>query len=122
MVKRYAVKHPETRDWIERTIDEGEDIYVVTAYQTLVNARISEQAGEQSAVRGNVRVPVSDVLAAAAVVDPVGISDPGFSGSRGHSKDGQRHFMIPDEQIYAVQYRKIRWRWLSSKEVEQSTL
>jgi hypothetical protein len=119
---RDAVKHPETRDWIERTIDEGEDIYVVTAYQTLVNARISEQAGEQSAVRGNVRVPVSDMLAAAGVVDPVGISDPGFGGSRGHSEDGQRHFIVLGEQIYAVQYRKVRWRWFSSKEVDQSIL
>ena len=34
------MKSQETREWIERMIDEGEDIYVVIIYHRLVNTRI----------------------------------------------------------------------------------
>src|SRR5579862_849072 len=43
---RDAIQSKETQKWIERTIDEGEDIYVVVAYHTLFDARIMEQRGE----------------------------------------------------------------------------
>src|SRR6266566_3083744 len=46
---RHAVQSQETREWIERTIDEGEDIYVVVAYQTLSNARIIKLEGQRAA-------------------------------------------------------------------------
>ncbi|CAI6339184.1 unnamed protein product [Periconia digitata] len=39
---RDTLQSIETRKRIERTIDEGEDIYVVLAFHTLLNARIRE--------------------------------------------------------------------------------
>tara|TARA_R110002003_G_scaffold2127_2_gene24112 strand:- start:3409 stop:4152 length:744 start_codon:yes stop_codon:yes gene_type:complete len=115
-------KSQETCEWIERTIDEGEDIYVVVAYNTLVNAGILEQLGGQSSAGGNLAVPVSTALTASGVVVPFSMADPGLSGSRGRIEDEQRQFIAPGEQIYAVQYRKVRWRWFSSKKVDKMTL
>jgi hypothetical protein len=119
---RDAVKSQETREWIERTIDEGEDIYVVVAYHTLVNARIQEQLGGQSSAGGRLEVPVSTALTASGVIVPFNMADPGLSGSRGRVEDEQRQFIAPGEQIYAVQYRKVRWRWFSSNKVDEMTL
>ena len=119
---RDAVKSQETREWIERTIDEGEDIYVVVAYHTLVDARILEQLGGQSSAGGNLATPVSTALTASGVVVPFNVADPGLSGFRGRIEDEQRQFIAPGEQIYAVQYRKVRWRWFASKKVDEMTL
>ncbi|KAI9775072.1 MAG: hypothetical protein M1839_001464 [Geoglossum umbratile] len=152
---RDAVQSKETQKWIEGTIDEGEDIYVVVAYHTLFDARIIEQLGGQSAASGNLAIPVSTVLTASGVVVPFtniadcccrstrwsGIvvarappatpvaasrahhnTDPGLSGFRDHIEDEQRQFIAPGEQIYAVQYRKVRWRWFTSNKVDEMTL
>lgn len=120
---RDAVQSRETREWIERTIDEGEDIYVVVAYHTLVNARITEQLGGQSVVGGTLAIPVSTALTASGVVIPfTNAVDPGLGGFRGHIEDEQRQFIAPGEQIYAVQYRKVRWRWFARNRADEMTL
>ncbi|KAI9859118.1 MAG: hypothetical protein M1813_007074 [Trichoglossum hirsutum] len=120
---RDAVQSKETQKWIERTIDEGEDIYVVVAYHTLFDTRIIEQLGGQSAASGNLEIPVSRALTASNVVVPfTNITDPRLGGSRDHRKDEQTRFIAPGEQIYAVQYRKVRWRWFTSNKVDKMTL
>jgi hypothetical protein len=119
---RDVTKSQETRKWIERTIDEGEDIYFVVAYHTLVNARIVEQLGGQSSTGGTMAVPVSTALTASGVVVPFGMADPGFSGFSGRIEDEQRKFVAPGEQIYAVQYRKVSWSWFARDKVDKMTL
>lgn len=120
---RDAVKSEETRKWIERTIDEGENIYVVVAYHTLLNARIVEQLQGQSAAGGTLAIPVSTALTASGVVVPfTNAVDPGFGGSLGALQNEQRQFIAPGEQIYAIQYRKVRWRWFSSDKVDNMSL
>jgi len=120
---RDAVKSRETREWIERMIDEGEDIYVVVAYHTLLDAQIIEQLGGQSAVGGNLAIPVSTTLTASGVVIPfTNVADPGFGGFRGRIEDEKRQFIAPGKQIYAVQYHKVRWRWFASNKVDEMML
>lgn len=119
---RDAVKSQETREWIERTIDEGEDIYIVVAYHTLVDAQILQELGEQSSVSGNLAIPVSTALTATGVVVPFNSADPGLNGFRSRMGDEKRNFMAPGEQIYAVQYRKVHWGWFASRKVDEMTL
>lgn len=120
---RNAVQFQETRKWIEKIIDEGEDIYVVVAYHTLQDAQITENIGTQSSVGGNATIPVSTALAASGVVIPFGnLVDPGLEGSRGGAEDERRKFIAPGEQVFAVQYRKVRSRWFASNTVDKMTL
>ncbi|KAF2465629.1 uncharacterized protein BDR25DRAFT_85624 [Lindgomyces ingoldianus] len=119
---RDAIKAQDTRDWIDRTIDEGEEIYVVVAYHTLVNARIIEQLGGQTSAGGNLAIPVSAALTASGVVVPFNVGDPELSGFCGRIEDEQKQFMAPGEQIYAVQYRKVRWSWFARNKVDKMTL
>ncbi|KAF2182452.1 hypothetical protein K469DRAFT_690905 [Zopfia rhizophila CBS 207.26] len=49
-------------------------------------------------------------------------SGPRPGGFRGRIEDKQRQFMAPDEQIYAVQYRKVRWRWFASNKTDEMML
>jgi hypothetical protein len=97
------VQSRETREWIKKTIDEGEDIYVVVAYYMLLDTRIIEQLGGQSTAGGNLAIPVSTALTAFGVVVPFSnVTDPGLGGFRGRIEDEQRQFIAPGEQIYAV--------------------
>lgn len=119
---RDAVQSMETRKWIERTIDEGEDIYVIVAYHTLLDARIREQSADESTAGGSVAIPLSTALSASGVVVPLNAMDPGFSGIRGHKENDQSQFFAPGEQICAVQYRKVHCKWFASSKVDTVTL
>lgn len=118
---RDIVQLEDVRMWIERTIDEGEDIYVVVGYHTILDARIAEQSGEQRDSGGKVVVPISAAMAAmaaAGIVVPFGnIADLGLAGASGRMEDQQRQFVARGERIIAVQYRKLRFKWFSSKNV-----
>ena len=120
---RSAVQSQETRKWIEKTLDEGEDIYIVVAYHTLQDARITECIGTQSSVGGNAMIPVSTALAGSGVVVPFGdLVDPGLEGFRGGAEDKKRKFIAPGEQVFAVQYRKVRSKWFARNTVDEMTL
>ncbi|KAJ5555158.1 hypothetical protein N7461_003628 [Penicillium sp. DV-2018c] len=106
---RDVVRSEEVRKWIERTIDEGEEIYVVSR--------------EQKGWDGKLAIPITAALAASGVVVPVGkLVDPTVAGSSGRAEDQQRQFVAQGEQIIAVQYRKVRFRFFSSKSVDKATL
>jgi hypothetical protein len=120
---RDAIRSEDVRKWIERTIDEGEDIYVVVGYHTALDARIAQQSREQEGLDGKLVIPLSSVLATSGVVVPFGdLADPGLAGSTGRAEGRQRQFVAQGEQIIAVQYRKIRFRFFSSKSVDKATL
>jgi hypothetical protein len=121
---RNTVQSEDVRMWIEQTIDEGEDIYVVVGYHTILDARITEQSREQRDSGGKVVLPISAAMVATGVVVPFGnIADPGLAGASGRTEDQQRQFVARGERIIAVQYRKLRFRWFSSKNVvDKATL
>jgi hypothetical protein len=120
---RDAVRSEDTRKWIERTLDEGEDIYVVIGYHTTLDARIVEQSQKQNVLEGKLQVPVTSALAASGVVMPVGdLPDPKLAGSGGQAEDQKRQFVAKGEQVVAVQYRRLRFRFFSSKSVDKAIL
>ena len=73
-----------------------------------MNARILEQLKGQSFVGGNLIISISTALTASGVVVSFNIADFGLSGFRDRIKDEQKQFITSSEQIYAVQYRRIR--------------
>ncbi|OGE48711.1 hypothetical protein PENARI_c026G01127 [Penicillium arizonense] len=120
---RDIVKSEDVRKWIDRTIDEGEDIYVVVGYHTILDARIAEQSREEYLLNGSLAMPIASALSASGVVVPFsGLTDPRLAGSSGQAEDLQRHFVAQGEQIIAVQYRKVQFRFFSSKSVDKATL
>lgn len=67
-----------------------------------------------------------------AIVECIGASDivvqcgdlvdHGLTGSGGRAEDQQRQFVAQGEKIIAVQYRKVSFKFLSSKSVDKATL
>jgi hypothetical protein len=118
-----AVKLQPTRKWIEQAIDQGDDVYVVVGYHTLLDARIVESATMVSGFRAQLEVPVTASLGATGVVIPMGnIADPEISGHQQRCQGAQKQFVATGEQIFAVQYRKVRFNWLSSRDLDRAIL
>lgn len=109
----------ESRQWLEAAIEGGSSVYLVVGYHTLVDARFTQLADSSAvrAVAGGVRVSAG-AAGAAAVVDLTTAVD----GERESESRFKRSFVTMGEQIYAVQYRKIRFRWFSSRSVGNSFL
>ena len=89
---------------------------MIVGIQTVTDARIVQKSTHKQQIGGQVNVPVGLSLAAAGLVVPfAGLIDPGIH-SQYQSFDGtQSEFLVPGEQVCALQYRKISHKWLSSR-------
>ncbi|KAF6528415.1 hypothetical protein HZS61_008717 [Fusarium oxysporum f. sp. conglutinans] len=102
------VSLPETREWIEKAALRGHKIYIIVGIQTFIDARIVQklargrQAGGQAATAA---MPFADLV------------DPAIREHQNAESD-QLWVLAPDEQVWSLQYRKVRTRWLSSRPLE----
>jgi len=112
-----------TRAWIERNIDRGRDIYLIVGFHTVTDACISQESALKESAGGQINVPVSLSLAAARLVVPLGdLIDPGVTVDNLDLDRATSQYTARGEQVCALEYRKIRHRWLSSKLIEKSRL
>ncbi|KAL2192306.1 hypothetical protein P885DRAFT_47970, partial [Corynascus similis CBS 632.67] len=105
-----------TRAWLERAIDRGHHIYMIVGFHTFTNANIRQESVVGKNTGGHISVPTSLSLAATGVVAlPGAVVDPKV-GLRQQFLDGaQSQFVVDGEQVCALEYRKIRHNWLSSR-------
>jgi len=117
------MKIDSTRKWIEKAIDDGDDVYLIVGFHTVVDARIVHESVKSQDVGGRVGIPVDLSLAAVGAIVPFGnVINPSVEGQHVNADSLQAQFLVPGEQICALQYRKVRFRWLSSKGVDSASL
>jgi hypothetical protein len=118
-----AIKMQTTREWIKESIDQGDDIYIVVGYYTMFDAVVVEGSAESVGSSAKLEMPVTASLAAAGVVVPLdNVLDPGVAGSNINQRGIQRRFVASGEQVCAVQYRKVRFKWFSSRDLDKAFL
>lgn len=118
-----AISNGNTRRWIEKAALRGDKIYMIVGIQTVTDAYIIQSSMREQQAGGQFDVPVSLSLAAAGLFVPLaGLIDPGIHGQH-QSRDGiQSQFLVPGEQVCALQYRQIRHKWFSSKAMDRLRL
>ena len=120
---REATTTAETRQWLERAIDQGDDIFYVIGFHTITDARVTQKVASGKERTGQISLPVALSLTAAGVIAPLGdLLDPTVGVHHGKANEVAEQFVAPGEQICAFQYRKICHRWLSSKSIDKATL
>lgn len=118
-----AVCSEESRRWLEKAIDQGDDIYFVVGFHTFTDAQITYESTEGNEHTGRLSLPVSLALNAAGVIAPLGdLADTQVGVHCGSVEGVIEHFKAPGEQICAFQYRKVCHRWLSSRSIDKATL
>ncbi|PNP59953.1 hypothetical protein FNYG_14715 [Fusarium nygamai] len=114
-----AVSLPDTRKWIEKAALRGHKIYVIVGIQTFIDTRIVQKSARGQQARGQVTVPVSLFLTAAAAVMPFAeLIDPAIHGEHQNAESDQLWLLAPGEQVCSLQYREVKTRWLSSRLIE----
>ncbi|PVI00225.1 hypothetical protein DM02DRAFT_474136, partial [Periconia macrospinosa] len=117
-----ATNFDDTRRWIERALG-GNGIYLVTGFHTVTDARIVYESIESHQLAGEVTLPAGLSLAAVGAIAPLGgILDPAVAGHQQVLDGANTQFVVPGEQICALQYCKISYRWLHSKNIENLKL
>jgi hypothetical protein len=117
-----ATNFDDTRGWIERALG-GNGIYLVTGFHTVTDARIVHESIEGHQLAGEVTLPAGLSLAAVGAIAPLGgILDPAVAGHQRVLDGVKTQFVAPGEQICALQYCKISYRWLYRKNIDNLTL
>ncbi|KAJ6084210.1 hypothetical protein N7486_011010 [Penicillium sp. IBT 16267x] len=119
-----AVKNPATRLWIEEQHDDNwRNLFFVVGYYTMQDANVLLGAEEGKDVSGQVQIPVSAALAAGGIVLPDGgMTDPEVSIGYEKSRGSKVQFVATGERVCAFQYRKVVFRWFSSRNIDRATL
>ncbi|KAH6681180.1 hypothetical protein F5X68DRAFT_212083 [Plectosphaerella plurivora] len=118
-----AISLPGTRRWIMKAAENGYDIHMVVAFHAVTNSRINRGQLRGRDMDGKASIPVGVALGAAGVPVPFSeMFDIGVSGTANASSAAQTSFEVPGEYVCAQQYRRLRYRWLSSKDVSKARL
>jgi len=107
---KLALRAEATRSWIGQAIHQGHDVYMVVGYHTLLDAHIVE--GSAAVISRSVQLATAEAQSTPTAI----------GASEDPSDGGQRQFVAADEQVCAVQYRKVRFRWLSSRDLDLASL
>lgn len=119
-----ACEAPRVRRWLERALRRRQLVFLVTGIKTVTDANVGVELTKGKEAGGEVRVPV-DVAAAGGVPGVLaagGVMDVGAGGSASRQATEKTGFDAPGEQIFAVQYRKVKFRLFQSRRVENGFL
>ncbi|KAG7403872.1 hypothetical protein Forpe1208_v016135 [Fusarium oxysporum f. sp. rapae] len=100
-----AVSLPETRKWIENAALRGHKTYIIVGIQTFIDARIVQKLAGGRQAEGQ---------ATTAAMPFADLVDPAIREHQNAESD-QLWLLAPSEQVWSLQYREVRTRWLSSR-------
>ena len=118
-----AIIDEKLRRWIVEAIEQGDNIYMIVGYHTMFDAHVIEGGNSTSDSSARLNVPVTAALAATGAVTQISnIVDPSVGGGNKEEQRSKRQFLAVGEQICAIQYRKLRFKWYSSRDMDKATL
>jgi hypothetical protein len=107
------------RAWFEKAYKRRKHVYMVTAIQTLTGASMELKGSKSTDVSASGTVPLSK---AAGDPTPTGIGDLRLLAELRQSKHIETGFVAEGEQIYAIQYRKVKFDLFSSRDMGEAYL
>lgn len=113
-----------TRAWLERIIRRRKDAYLITGIKTIIDAQVGTGKKTGTSYEGDVQVPTSLAATAAGIPLPIpdGLLDVGTGAKRSAGISEKTSFVVPGEQVFAVQFRKLRVSWFSGRDVDNTYL
>jgi len=112
-----------TRDWLEDGIREGEQSYFIIGICTFFDGEISVSKAQSSGVSTDIDVPVDGgALSGGATLLAGDVATVGLSASYERSQENVFSSKVPGEQIYAVCYRRVKYKALARKSVDTARL
>lgn len=118
-----AIALPETKKWIEKAAIRGRKIYMIVGFCTMTDTRFVQTSTREQGTQGQATAPVGLSLAAAGAVVPfAGLVDPSVQVEFARVAGNETRIFAPGEQICTIKYREVKFKWLSSRTLENSSL
>ncbi|OCL00956.1 uncharacterized protein K441DRAFT_599987 [Cenococcum geophilum 1.58] len=118
-----------TKQWLERAIERGENVYVIIGLYTLHDVQVSGHSDKNTNIAGSSRVGLTDIVAmtSAAMATRAphaarNVADAMIGASGNATSKREQSWSTTGELVFAVQYRKIQFNWYFSRQVESSFL
>jgi hypothetical protein len=109
---------PAVRTWLEETIDEGENAFLVIGLRTLKDARITQRDQTSRCTGLKATAPVGEAIG----VPTGGAADVGLEGKHAADEGREEAGELEDERIYNVGFRRIKYRWHRKASVDTAVL
>ena len=121
-------KTAEARAWLQRRVERGGKSYVVTGLRTFLDARLCRYKQSTLGLEGGVSIPTAEIITASVGAPLLGslvggeLLDVGVGADSSKSEGQRQTFIAPGEQIYALCYREITFKWFEKKNVDSAFL
>lgn len=113
-------KSSAARKWLGQAIRRGRKVYLVVGIKTLSEAQITIRV--KQSIAGEAKLDISELLARTIPVGSGNAIDVGASVSGIAASNKTLRFMAPETQIYAVQFRKVRFSFFSPGNLDKAQL
>jgi hypothetical protein len=127
-VKTYfdaACREPRVRAWLEQE-SQGfySAIYLICGFRALIDATVEGESYRTAGLDGDVSVPAALVAGAAGVPVPIPLDVDLASASQSLTNQSNQKvsYKAVGEQVFAVQYMKLRFSKFSSNRVDEAYL
>lgn len=118
--KRACALH-RTRLWFEEGITTTRSVYLIVGFRTITDTRITEKIRTGGTTQGAIHVSGAS-LAGAGSAPFANFLDSTVNTVQDVNYSRVSSFSAPGEQIYAIQYRKVEFKWLSSRNIDKASL
>jgi hypothetical protein len=106
------------RAWLEGTIKHGLPVYMMVGIHTVKDAKIVHKYEASFGAKASAQVPTDAIVPTGAADLPSGATDIGASAEKWNEATGSSRFIAPGEQIIAIQYRKLKFKWSFSRDLD----
>ena len=114
---------PAARKFLDRAFRFRKDVYLVVGLKTLQDAKVVFQYEQKKDNEISVQVPIEEALLAAGVPIPPGIiGGAGVTAGQSNSASTSSQFQVPGEKVIAAQFRKLKFKLFSNREVDNAFL
>ena len=105
-------------------IENASDVFLIVGYQTLFNAKVIAKKDASRQTEVTAKVPVTDAVTHGASTQLTSSKplDVGIKGSSSPKHTQQASLIGAGEQLYAVQFRRVKFDFRKSDAVEASKL
>lgn len=109
----------EVREWLQEGIDDGQDAFMITGFRTLKDAKLDQHGYSSAQTKAQANIPVGDAIGAIAAGEVANVGTKGSHISKQEQLDSAE---MEGERIYAICYRKVKFRWHQRSSVDDAFL
>lgn len=106
--------------FLQDAMDDGRNIYLIVGFRTVQDASLVKYATWKKAKGAKGEVPLQ--LLATGITSANIVANPGVGGIRDIGNGQELTYKAPGEQVFAILYRKIKFKWLSSRSIKNMAL